>query len=85
MGWGEENGGGGAECPNAAADAACFACCTPLQEAVSAGDAALRRNVVLRCGRCTQLFCVECDLLIHDALHNCPGCEFASTGRLPAT
>lgn len=73
------------ECPNAAAEAACFACCTPLQEAVPAGDAAVRRNVVLRCGRCTQLFCVECDLLIHDALHNCPGCEFASTGSLPAT
>lgn len=78
-------GGGVAECLNAAAEAACFACRTPLQEAVPAGDAAVRCNVVLRCGRCTQLFCVECDLLIHDALHNCPGCEFASVGSLPAT
>ena len=73
-----------AECPGAAADAQCFACCSPLQEAAAQGDAGVRRNVVLRCGPCAQLFCVECDLLIHDSLHNCPGCEFASARRVPA-
>ncbi len=27
-----------------------------------------------RCPRCKEVFCVECDLFIHDNLHNCPAC-----------
>jgi transcription initiation factor TFIIH subunit 2 len=30
--------------------------------------------LVLRCPRCDHFFCVDCDLFIHDQLHNCPGC-----------
>jgi transcription initiation factor TFIIH subunit 2 len=27
-----------------------------------------------QCPDCLNIFCVECDLFIHDSLHNCPGC-----------
>ena len=30
---------------------------------------------MVRCGDCKQLFCYDCDLYIHETLHNCPGCE----------
>jgi transcription initiation factor TFIIH subunit 2 len=32
------------------------------------------RAMAMQCPQCGMLFCVECDLFIHDALHNCPGC-----------
>jgi transcription initiation factor TFIIH subunit 2 len=32
-------------------------------------------KLVFRCPRCVHFFCVECDLFIHDSLHNCPGCD----------
>ena len=35
-------------------------------------------GVVLKCSGCKQLFCFECDLYIHESLHNCPGCEASS-------
>lgn len=28
-----------------------------------------------RCTGCKQLYCFDCDLYIHEALHVCPGCE----------
>jgi len=31
-------------------------------------------DILLRCPRCNNVFCVECDHFIHDSLHNCPGC-----------
>lgn len=27
------------------------------------------------CPKCKQHFCVDCDIYIHESLHNCPGCE----------
>jgi len=30
--------------------------------------------LVARCPNCFFVFCVECDLFIHDQLHTCPGC-----------
>ncbi|XP_058082146.1 general transcription factor IIH subunit 2 [Magnolia sinica] len=34
-------------------------------------------NPVLRvaCPKCKQHFCLDCDIYIHESLHNCPGCE----------
>lgn len=48
--------------------------------APAAGATAARRGaaavpLVLQCGGCRQLFCFECDLYVHESLHNCPGCE----------
>ncbi|KAJ1443805.1 general transcription factor II H, polypeptide 2 [Ochromonadaceae sp. CCMP2298] len=31
-------------------------------------------KMIMRCPRCWHFFCVECDLFMHDSLHNCPGC-----------
>ncbi|QLL33499.1 hypothetical protein HG536_0E04100 [Torulaspora globosa] len=28
-----------------------------------------------RCENCKQDFCIDCDVYIHEILHNCPGCE----------
>ncbi|KAK9280014.1 hypothetical protein L1049_013699 [Liquidambar formosana] len=27
------------------------------------------------CPKCKQHFCLDCDIYIHESLHNCPGCE----------
>ncbi|KAI5668123.1 hypothetical protein M9H77_17976 [Catharanthus roseus] len=27
------------------------------------------------CPKCKQQFCLDCDIYIHESLHNCPGCE----------
>jgi len=26
------------------------------------------------CPKCLKQFCVDCDIYIHDVLHNCPSC-----------
>jgi transcription initiation factor TFIIH subunit 2 len=31
-------------------------------------------KMAMRCPDCRLFFCVDCDLFIHDSLHNCPGC-----------
>jgi transcription initiation factor TFIIH subunit 2 len=60
----------------AACDAACFGCGESLRgDAGGGADAA--GGVVLRCPRCTHCFCFRCDSYVHEALHNCPGCECA--------
>ncbi|OWB76300.1 hypothetical protein B5S32_g450 [[Candida] boidinii] len=30
------------------------------------------------CSDCNNDFCIDCDIFIHDVLHNCPGCESIS-------
>lgn len=40
-----------------------------------------------RCPRCADGFCCECDLFVHEILHNCPGCELAgraAAAKVPA-
>ena len=32
-----------------------------------------------RCSDCTKDFCIDCDVFIHEVLHNCPGCESKPT------
>ncbi|CCK68947.1 TFIIH/NER complex subunit SSL1 KNAG_0B05150 [Huiozyma naganishii CBS 8797] len=32
-----------------------------------------------RCDDCRQDFCIDCDVFIHEVLHNCPGCESKPT------
>jgi transcription initiation factor TFIIH subunit 2 len=44
----------------------CFGCLLPL--------AADPEGAAYSCGACSHAFCSECDLYIHDSLHNCPGC-----------
>jgi transcription initiation factor TFIIH subunit 2 len=37
--------------------------------------------MVLRCPACREIFCFDCDVFCHDALHNCPGCEINGRSR----
>ena len=32
---------------------------------------------VYYCPQCEHLFCMDCDIFIHDSLHSCPGCTAA--------
>lgn len=34
---------------------------------------------VYQCNRCVKIFCVDCDIFVHDVLHTCPGCATNST------
>lgn len=54
----------------------CFGCLQPL----SGGDMA---EVVTQCPDCSHLFCLECDGLLHEVVHNCPGCECLPLGHIP--
>lgn len=31
-------------------------------------------SLAMHCPSCDHVFCIECDLFIHNSLHNCPGC-----------
>ncbi|KAJ4845156.1 General transcription factor IIH subunit 2 [Turnera subulata] len=43
----------------------CFGC---QQSLVNSG-------IHVACPKCKQNFCLDCDIYIHESLHNCPGCE----------
>lgn len=43
----------------------CFAC----QKTLGETD-----KVVYECTNCLKIFCIDCDIFIHDILHTCPGC-----------
>jgi transcription initiation factor TFIIH subunit 2 len=32
------------------------------------------RIMRLQCPKCKHVFCLDCDMYIHESLHNCPGC-----------
>lgn len=34
------------------------------------------------CPKCKQYFCLDCDIYIHESLHNCPGCESFKQSKL---
>jgi len=67
----------------------CFGCMRSLHRAIEAasrasasgfdsssgGDRSHAPPMVLKCPMCDQVFCYECDVYIHESLHNCPGCE----------
>jgi len=31
------------------------------------------------CPKCKHIFCLDCDIFIHESLHNCPGCSSSDT------
>ncbi|XP_077097106.1 general transcription factor IIH subunit 2 [Siphateles boraxobius] len=52
---------------------------TPLEEYegerfCEACQGELKDKSMFTCLACKKVFCVECDLFIHDTLHSCPGC-----------
>lgn len=48
----------------------CFGC----QELINC-----KQQLMERCQKCQQCFCVECNVFIHESLHNCPGCMSFTT------
>ena len=49
----------------------CFACMRKLDVTNTTSD----DQTPSVCGKCKNLFCFQCDVYIHEKLHNCPGCE----------
>lgn len=47
----------------------CFGC---QQSLVSPGNVS---SYCVTCPKCKKYFCLDCDIYIHESLHNCPGCE----------
>ncbi|KAJ3679994.1 hypothetical protein LUZ60_016272 [Juncus effusus] len=47
----------------------CFGC---QQSLVGQGA---QGSLRVTCPTCKQYFCLDCDIYIHESLHNCPGCE----------
>ncbi|XP_037077750.1 general transcription factor IIH subunit 2-like isoform X2 [Pollicipes pollicipes] len=39
------------------------------------------QRLISKCEKCAELFCVDCDLFIHETLHVCPGCSRTTSGR----
>lgn len=56
-------------------DSCCMACLRPFATTLETRGSA-QNAVVLRfaCPDCQSLFCVDCDVFLHESLHNCPGC-----------
>ncbi|RKP07291.1 Ssl1-like-domain-containing protein [Thamnocephalis sphaerospora] len=54
--------------------ARCFGCRSSFETPPQSGALAQRASDRFRCPECKHLFCLECDLFVHEALHNCPGC-----------
>lgn len=53
--------------PNNGRETHCFSC---LAEFSDKTDTAGKFS----CPKCGQEFCAECDIFVHEVLHNCPGC-----------
>eukprot|EP00977_Amphora_coffeiformis_P006735 scaffold1484_cov173-Amphora_coffeaeformis.AAC.13 len=61
-------------------DSCCMACLRPFGTTLEI-QGAVHNAVVLRftCPDCESLFCVDCDVFLHESLHNCPGCLAKAT------
>ena len=66
--------------PRSSQDGKCFGCRQPLpirRAALTGKDEEADRPdayVGAQCPECSSLFCIECDDLVHETLHSCPGC-----------
>lgn len=59
--------------PNHSFPNTCFGCQQSLlSQGFGAGNKA---ELSVSCPKCKQQFCLDCDMYIHESLHNCPGCE----------
>lgn len=59
----------------------CYGCLSPFDpgdgrsSTSSAAAGPGPSSVVLQCPDCRLLYCFDCDVYIHEHLHNCPGCD----------
>ncbi|KAF6150461.1 hypothetical protein GIB67_030262 [Kingdonia uniflora] len=47
----------------------------PVRKFTALSDAGSKTSLRVACPKCNQHFCFDCDIYIHESLHNCPGCE----------
>lgn len=52
----------------------CFGCLLRFPDGTDV-DAAALTSSRYECPKCHQHFCIDCDVFVHELLHNCPGCE----------
>ncbi|KAG2173579.1 hypothetical protein INT43_004997 [Umbelopsis isabellina] len=57
----------------------CFACQTAFDSSPMAGAGLESNSGRYSCPRCFNHFCVDCDIFVHEVLHNCPGCWAAGS------
>jgi transcription initiation factor TFIIH subunit 2 len=56
----------------------CYGCLRDMSDLVFEVNGAQARrtgSMVLCCSACKHVFCFDCDMYVHESLHNCPGCE----------
>lgn len=51
----------------------CAGCLLEFPASLATADDAL--SLRYRCKKCNGDYCIDCDVFIHETLHNCPGCE----------
>lgn len=44
----------------------CYGCQKPFADSTD--------KTVYQCGTCQQVFCIDCDIFIHETMHSCVGC-----------
>lgn len=56
-------------------DSCCMACLRPFSSTLETRGN-IQNTVILRfaCPECESMFCVDCDVFLHESVHNCPGC-----------
>jgi transcription factor Ssl1 len=52
----------------------CVACQTAFDSSPPPGAGLESNSGRYSCPRCHNHFCVDCDIFVHEVLHNCPGC-----------
>ncbi|CAO3672205.1 unnamed protein product [Umbelopsis ramanniana] len=57
----------------------CFACQTAFDSSPPPGAGLESNSGRYSCPRCHNQFCVDCDIFVHEVLHNCPGCWAAGS------
>ncbi|GEQ67596.1 hypothetical protein JCM33374_g1261 [Metschnikowia sp. JCM 33374] len=53
----------------------CYGCLLKFPEGSETTAATSATSSRYRCGKCANDFCIDCDVFVHEFLHNCPGCE----------
>lgn len=53
----------------------CYGCLLRFPEASETSNEKALSSSRYRCGKCHNDFCIDCDVFVHEVLHNCPGCD----------
>ncbi|KAF8864456.1 TFIIH basal transcription factor complex, subunit SSL1 [Acephala macrosclerotiorum] len=70
---------------------ACFACLSPFPEVPAGQQNSTHTDVDIKassesgryaCEVCGNHFCVDCDVMAHETVHNCPGCQSDTRGQV---